>query len=66
MGTLTKNEKKLTRPFNFTFFYIDDVLSINNYKFGDYVDLIYATELEINDATYTDFNALYLEITPRN
>ena len=27
---LKKNEKKLTRSFNFTFRYIDDVLSLNN------------------------------------
>jgi hypothetical protein len=31
---LKKNEKKLARLFNFTFRYIDDVLSLNNSKFG--------------------------------
>ena len=29
-GLLMKNEKRLTRSFNFTFCYIDDVLSLNN------------------------------------
>jgi hypothetical protein len=29
-GPLKKNEKKLTRSFNLTFLYIDDVLSLNN------------------------------------
>jgi hypothetical protein len=29
-GILKKNEKKLARSFNFTFRYIDDVLSLNN------------------------------------
>ena len=29
-GVLKKNEKKLARSFNFTFRYIDDVLSLNN------------------------------------
>ena len=29
-GLLKKNEKKLARPFNFTFRYIDDVLSLNS------------------------------------
>ena len=29
-GLLKKNEKKLARSFNFTFRYIDDVLSLNN------------------------------------
>ena len=35
---LQKNEKKLTQSFNFTCRYIDDVLSLNNYKFGDSFD----------------------------
>ena len=37
-GLLKKNEKKLVRSFNFTFRYIDDVLSLNNSRFGDFVD----------------------------
>jgi hypothetical protein len=37
-GLLKKNEKKLTRSFNFMFCYIDDVLSLNNSRFGDFVD----------------------------
>ena len=39
-GLLKKNEKKLARSFNFTLRYIDDVLSLNNSRFGDIVDLI--------------------------
>jgi hypothetical protein len=42
---LKKNEKKLARSFNFTFRYIDDVLSLNNSRFGDFVDRIYPIEL---------------------
>ena len=48
---LKKNEKKLPRSFNFTFRYIDDVLSINNSRFGDFADRIYPIELEIKDTT---------------
>ena len=33
--------KKLAVSFNHTFRYIDDVLSINNYNFHNYVHLIY-------------------------
>ena len=40
-GLLKKDEKKLARSFNFTFRYIDDVLSLNNFRFGDFVDRIY-------------------------
>jgi hypothetical protein len=32
---LKENEKKLDRSFNFRFCYIDDVLSLNNSRFGD-------------------------------
>ena len=35
---LKKNEKNLSLSFNFTFCYTDDVLSLNNYRFGDFVD----------------------------
>ena len=44
-GLLKNNEKKVARSFNFTFCYIDDVLSLNNSKRGDFVDLIYPIEL---------------------
>ena len=35
-----KNEDKLARSFNFTFRYVDHVLSVNNSKFRDYIDRI--------------------------
>ena len=46
-GASQENKKKLALSFNFTFHYIDDVLSMNNFKFGDFVDRIYPVELEI-------------------
>jgi hypothetical protein len=57
-----KNEKKLARSFNFTFRYIDDALSLNNSRFGDFVDHIYHIELEIKDTTDTDRSASYLDL----
>ena len=57
-GLLKKNEKKLARSFNFTFRYIDDVLSLNS-RFGDFVDRIYPIELEIEDTTDKDRSASY-------
>jgi hypothetical protein len=48
--------------FNHTFRYIDDVLSINNHNFHNYVHLIYPDELEIKDATEYDRSASYLDI----
>ena len=47
LETLVKNKKiKEARSFNFTFRYIDNVLSINNPNFSDWVPLIYSPELE--------------------
>jgi hypothetical protein len=59
---LKKNEKKLNRSFNLTFRYIEDVLSLNNFMFGEFVDRIYPIELEIKDNTYTDRSASYLDL----
>jgi hypothetical protein len=60
-GLLKKDEKKQARSFNFTFRFIDNVLSLNNYRFGDFVNRIYPIELEIKDSTYTDRCASYLD-----
>jgi hypothetical protein len=46
---LRDNSKKLAVSFNHTFRYIDDVLSVNNQNFHNYVDLITLDELEIKD-----------------
>ena len=61
-GLFKKNEKKLPRSFNFTFRYIDDVLSLNNSKLGDFVDRIYPTELEIKYRTDTARSASYMDL----
>jgi hypothetical protein len=63
-GFHKKNEEKLSRSFNFTFCYIDDVLSLNNSRFGDFVDGINPSliELEIKDTTNTDRSDSYLDL----
>jgi hypothetical protein len=61
-GLFKKNEKKLARTFNFTFRYIDDVLSLSNSRFGGLVDRIYPIDLEIKDITDTDISAAYLDL----
>ena len=56
-------KRKAASPIlNFTFRYIDDVLSLNNSWFGDFVDRIYPIELEIKDTTETDISASYLDL----
>ena len=42
--------------------YIDDVPSLNNSRFGDFVDRIYPIELEIKDTTETDRPTSYLDL----
>ena len=59
-GLLKKNQKKLTRSFDFTFHYIDDVLSLNNSRFGDFVYRRYPIVLEIKNTIDTDRSASYL------
>ena len=44
------------------FSYIDGVLSLNNSRFGDFIDRIYPIELRIKDTTDTDRSASYLEL----
>ena len=39
--------------FNKTFRYIDDLLSINNCNFGNFVNKIYPPELELKNTTVT-------------
>ena len=59
---LRKKDKKLAISFNSTFRYINDVLSLSNSKFGDYVKRIYPIELEIKDTTDTVKSASYLDL----
>ena len=44
LKNITMDGKKLIRSFHFTFHYIDDVLSLNISKTGDFIDHIYPTE----------------------
>jgi len=48
---LRKGEKKLALSFNYTFRYIDDVLSLKNKNFRNILHLIYPVELEVKDTT---------------
>ena len=48
--------------FNFTYRYIDDVLSINNQEFENYLGQMYPVELEIKDTTESNTSASYLDL----
>jgi hypothetical protein len=49
--------------FNHTFRGIDDVLSINNHNFHNYIHFIYPDELKIEDTTESDKSASCLDIS---
>jgi hypothetical protein len=48
-----KRKKKLTPFFNLTFHNTDDVRSLNNCQFGDFVDRIYPIEFELKVLLHT-------------
>jgi hypothetical protein len=63
LQNLVKHKKiHEVRAFNFTYWYIDDVLSINNPRFAEFFPLIYPPELEIKETTYTASSASILDI----
>jgi hypothetical protein len=57
-------DKKIheARAFNFTYRYIDDVLSINNPRFAEFLPLIYPPELEIKETTDTASSTSVLDL----
>ena len=59
---LSTGRKRLASQFKFTYRYIDDVLSINNPDFGNYLGQMYPPELEIKDTTESDTSASYLDL----
>ena len=57
-----KTEMKLVRSCNFPFRYIDDVILLNNTKFGGFDYRIYTIDLEIKDTTHTSMSASCLDL----
>ena len=64
--TKASHKKKRVRSFNFTFHNIDNVLSLHNFKLGDFAERIYSYEFGIKDITDTarfdSYLSLHLEI----
>ena len=61
---LSTGKKTLASQFNFTYRYIDDVLSVNNPDFDNYLRQMYPAELEIKNTTRSNTSASYLDFTP--
>ena len=58
---LQAGKKHLAQQFNFTYRYLDDVLSLKNTKFAEYLEFIYPRELEIKETTETAASSSYLD-----
>ena len=59
---LSTGKNKITSRFNFTYRYIDDVLSINIPDFENYQGQMYTAELETKDTTESNISASYLDL----
>jgi len=60
--TNLNKDRKLAQTFNFSFHYIDDVLSLNNSRFSDYLHYIYPKDVEVKDTTDTQKSTSYLDL----
>jgi hypothetical protein len=60
--SLKNKDRKITPNLNCSFRYINDVLSLNNSSFGDYLHRIYPNDLEVNDITDTLISASYRDL----
>ena len=54
--------KKLARMFNFSYRYIDDLISFNNKRFNEFISDIYSKELIIPETTESTSVASYLDL----
>ena len=63
LGKLIKEgkTKKLARKFNFSYRYIDDLISFNNKRFNEFISDIYPKELIISETTESTSVASYLD-----
>jgi hypothetical protein len=60
-GLLKNKDRKFAQIFNFGFPYIDDVLSLNNSRFAEYLHHIYPNGLEVEDTIDNQKSASYLD-----
>ena len=61
-GASQENKQKIERSFSFLFRYTDDVRSLNDSRFGNYVIVSTPIELEIKNSTDTAMSASYLDL----
>ena len=60
---ISQKQNNIAQSFNYTYRYIDDVLSLSNSNFDKYLHLIYPPELEIKNTTDSANSSSYLDLT---
>ena len=58
---LRAGKKHLAQQFSFSYRYTDEVLSMKNTRFAEYLEFIYPRELEIKETTETAASSSYLD-----
>ena len=61
MLTTMKQDMTKAVSFGYTFRYIDDLFSVNNDSFEEYISSIYPSELELKDTTMASNEVCYLD-----
>ena len=59
---MKENKVHLARKFNHTFRYIDDLISLNNPEFKNFINTIYPKELELKETTEGESGCSYLDL----
>ena len=59
---IKEGKRKLTRKFNLSYCYIDDLISFNNKRFKEFISDIYPKELTISETTESTSTASYLDL----
>ena len=57
-----ENQSDVIEAFNSTFWYLDDILNIDNKFFDKMVNCIYPSELQLNKANVSDAEAFFLDL----
>ena len=60
---IRSDHRKLARSFNLCYRCIDDLIVLNNNKFGNYIREIYPSQLTVEKANTSDDLANYLDLT---
>ena len=59
---IKEGKRKLSRKFNLSYHYIDDLISFNNKRFKEFISDIYPKELTISETTESTSVASYLDL----